>query len=502
MTPERQSGVLLHPSSLPGPYGIGDLGPAALRWLDFLHDAGQSVWQILPLGPAGYADSPYQCFSVFAGNPWLISPDVLFADGLLNREEMEDHPAFDPGRADYGGAMVHKRRILRTAYGRFRTGSAPALRGAWQSFRMEEAAWLDDFTLYLAVKRAHAERPWWEWERGLALCRPQALRHARKNLAQEIDQAAFEQFLFLRQWESVRRHARERGIRIIGDAPLYAATDSAEVWMHKELFALDGEGHPTAVAGVPPDYFSATGQLWGNPLYRWEAHAADGYRWWAERMRAALRLCDAVRLDHFRGLQAYWEVPAGAPTAETGRWVPGPGADLLRALDSALGGLPFIAEDLGVITGDVTALRDAFGLPGMRVLQFAFGDDSDNPFLPHNYEPHTVVYTGTHDNDTTRGWYASLSESERDRVRRYLARDGSDIAWDILRLAWASVARTAVAPLQDVLDLGSDARMNHPGRAMGNWTWRFREDALKPETGVRLRELTALYGRLSDGEPQ
>jgi 4-alpha-glucanotransferase len=499
MTFERSSGILLHPTSLPGPFGIGDLGPQALRWVDRLHEAGQSVWQILPLGPAGYGDSPYQCFSVFAGNPWLISPDGLVADGLLTRAEADDHPPFAEEKADYGGAIAHKRRILQTAHERFRAGAAPALRGAWQSFRVEESGWLDGYALYLALKRAHGDQPWWEWESDLALCRPRALQRARKNLATEIDEAAFEQFHFLRQWDAVRQHARERGVRIIGDTPLYVAPDSAEVWMHKELFAVDGEGRPTAVAGVPPDYFSATGQLWGNPLYRWEVLQAEDFRWWADRIRAALRLYDTVRLDHFRGFQAYWEIPAGAPTAETGRWVAGPGAGLFTALEQALGGLPFIAEDLGVITDDVTALREQFSLPGMRVLQFAFGDDSRNPFLPHNYEPRTVAYTGTHDNDTTRGWFAALGEGERDRVRRYLARDGSDIAWDFIRLAWASVAETAVAPLQDVLNLGSEGRMNHPGQTMGNWTWRFREGDWTPEVANRLNELSILYGRIDGG---
>lgn len=495
----RQAGILLHPTSLPGPFGIGDIGPQALRWLDFLAEAGQLVWQVLPLGPTGYADSPYQCFSVFAGNPWLISPEDLAAEGLLAPEEAADHPDFAEGAADYGGTIPFKRRILQTAYERFRGGAAPGLRGVWQSFRVAESHWLEDYALFIALKRAHDDRPWWEWERNLALCRPQALKRARAALAPAIDEAAFEQFLFLRQWDAVRMHAREKRIQIIGDAPLYAARDSAEVWMHKEYFSLDGDGQPTAAAGVPPDYFSSTGQLWGNPLFRWDALQEEDFRWWVERMRSVLRLCDVVRLDHFRGYQAYWEVPAGQPTAETGQWVPGPGIALFTAMQAALGGLPFIAEDLGVITDDVTALRDQFHLPGMRVLQFAFGDDAHNPFLPHNYEPRTVVYTGTHDNDTTLGWYRSLPEYERDRVRRYLACDGSDIAWDFIRLAWASVAETAIAPFQDVLNLDSTGRMNHPGIATGNWIWRCRERDLNSETGRRLRELTALYGRAADG---
>jgi 4-alpha-glucanotransferase len=498
MRENRTAGILLHPTSLPGPFGIGDIGSQARRWLDFLAQAGQTVWQVLPLGPTGYGDSPYQCFSVFAGNPLLISPESLADDGLLTPEELADRPTWPPHAVDYAEALSFKQRILRKAYGRFLDGAASGLLREWRSFRVAENAWLGEYALFTALKRAHDNRPWWEWEREIALCVPAALARARSAHVDAIDQACFEQFVFFRQWGAVRGAARERGIRIVGDAPLYAALDSAEVWMHKKYFSLDPEGRPTAAAGVPPDYFSATGQLWGNPVFRWDVLRKENYRWFVDRLRNALRQYDLVRLDHFRGYQAYWEVPAGQPTAETGRWVPGPGAGLFAALRNALGGLPFIAEDLGIITDEVTALREKFQLPGMRVLQFAFGDTSRNPFLPHNYDPRTVVYTGTHDNDTTRGWYGALSEAERDLVRRYLARDGGDIAWDFIRLAWSSVAETAIAPLQDVIDLGSEARMNHPGTPTGNWTWRFREQDLGAGIAARLREITERYGRNPD----
>jgi 4-alpha-glucanotransferase len=495
MKSNRTAGILLHPTSFPGPFGIGDIGPQARRWLDFLAQAGQTVWQVLPLGPTGCGDSPYQCFSVFAGNPLLVSPEDLAADGLLTAKDAADLPTRPRQAVDFAEALSLKQRILRTACSRFLDGAAAGLQKEWRSFREMEKDWLDEYALFTALKRTHADRPWWEWERDLALCAPAALAQARAVHAQAVDQACFEQFVFFRQWQALRGVARARGIRIIGDAPLYAALDSAEVWMHKEYFSVYPAGRRTAAAGVPPDYFSATGQLWGNPVFQWDALRKENFRWFIRRLRSILRQCDLVRLDHFRGYQAYWEVPAGQPTAEHGRWVPGPGAGLFAALRDALGGLPFIAEDLGVITADVSGLREQFRLPGMRVLQFAFGDDSRNPFLPHNYDPRTVVYTGTHDNDTTRGWYGALSEAERDRVRRYLGRDGGDIAWDFIRLAWSSVAETAIVPLQDVLDLGSGARLNHPGTASGNWTWRFQERDLGAGIADRLRNLTEDYGR-------
>jgi 4-alpha-glucanotransferase len=503
ITGVRAAGILLHPTSLPGPFGIGDLGPQAFRWVDFLAEAGATIWQVLPLGPTGYGDSPYQCSSAFAGNPSLLSPERLLSDGLIAEDDLRDHPAFSDRAADYAGASLFKLRLVETAYGRLLSGALPELQKEFMEFREEEKSWLEDYGLFIALKRAHRDRPWWEWEREWKLCKPDAIDRARGELAPAIGGIAFGQFLFHRQWVDLKRYAAGKGIRILGDLPIFSALDSADVWTHKEYFSLDEEGRPEVVAGVPPDYFSPTGQLWGNPLFRWDVLRGERYAWWIERLRATLRKCDMVRLDHFRGYVRYWSVPAGHATAETGQWIPGPGAELLECARREVGGLPFLVEDLGVITGDVVALRERFALPGMRVLQFAFGDDPGNPFLPHNYVSKTAVYTGTHDNDTTLGWYRSLGEAERERVRHYLGRDNGDIAWDFIRLAWSSVAETAICPLQDVLSLGGEGRMNFPGRPTGNWTWRFREEDLRPELAGRLREMAVLYGRApAEGEPE
>jgi 4-alpha-glucanotransferase len=500
MNAARRAGVLLHPTSLPGPFGVGDLGPQAQHWVDFLAQAGASVWQVLPLGPTGYGDSPYQSYSAFAGNTTLISPELLLSEGLASADDLKNHPDFPAETASFAGAAAFKARLIESAYRRMAAGEIPGLQKAFAQFRAEEKQWLDDYALFIALKRAQGERPWWEWEREWKIPQPDGLKKARAEFTTAIDEIAFGQFLFHRQWGALRVYARERGIGILGDLPIFSALDSADVWTRREYFSLDVEGRPAEMAGVPPDYFSPTGQLWGNPVFRWDVLRAQGYAWWIERARAALRLSDSVRLDHFRGYVRYWSVPAGNTTAEVGRWMPGPGEDLLECARRALDGLPFLAEDLGVITPDVVALRERFGLPGMRVLQFAFGDDSRNPFLPHNFDSKTVVYTGTHDNDTTLGWYRGLGEEERDRVRRYLGRDGSDIAWDFIRLAWASVAETAICPLQDVFGLSGEARMNFPGVAAGNWTWRFREEDLRPELATRLREVTALYGRAGNAK--
>jgi 4-alpha-glucanotransferase len=490
----RAAGILLHPTSLPGPYGVGDLGGAAYRWLDALARAGQKWWQILPLGPTGFGDSPYQSFSAFAGNPNLISPDLLLQDGLLQRGDLEG-VHFPPERVDYGGAIQLKTRLLGRAWQRFHAGAAPGLRPQMEEFTAQNSHWLDDYALFMALKGAQKGANWQEWPRPLVEREPAALQRARQQLAGPVGQFKLGQFLFFRQWKALRRYANERGIRIIGDMPIFVSPDSADVWSNPHLFLLDERRRPKVVAGVPPDYFSATGQLWGNPLYDWQALKQTGYAWWVDRLRATLELVDMTRLDHFRGFEAYWEVPAGMPTAQVGHWVKGPGADFFETLRRALGGLPLMAEDLGLITQEVEDLREQFGLPGMRVLQFAFGEGSDHLFLPHNYVRQTVAYTGTHDNDTTRGWYASAPEKVRDHVRRYVARDGSDVAWDFIRLAWSSVADYALTPLQDVLNLGSEARMNFPGRGDGNWSWRYTEPMLSPGYLDRLGEMTALYGR-------
>ncbi len=490
----RTSGILLHPTSLPGPFGIGDLGPAAYAWIDALASAKQSWWQILPLGPTSYGDSPYQCFSAFAGNPLLISPQALREEGLIDEADWSG-AHFPAEHVDYGPVILFKRRLLGRAWDNFQSGRSTWLREEFDNFRGNNHRWLEDYALYMAIKDAKDGRGWLDWPDELRLRHADALDQARVAQKTAIGAYSFQQFLFFRQWGRVREYATQRGIRIIGDIPIFVSADSSDVWANPQFFQLDKDRRPRFVAGVPPDYFNSDGQLWGNPLYDWAALADSGFAWWKARLRACLALVDLVRLDHFRGFESYWEIPAESLTARTGRWVPAPGVALLESLKADLGSLPLIAEDLGLITPEVDALRKHFDLPGMRVLQFAFGDDFRNAYLPHNYLPKTVVYTGTHDNDTTIGWYAAAPEKERDHVRRYLARDGSDIAWDMIRLAWSSVADMAIAPLQDVMNLGTDARMNFPGRAQGNWSWRFEHHQLNSWMLDRLGELTWLYGR-------
>ncbi|MBI3242045.1 MAG: 4-alpha-glucanotransferase [Chloroflexi bacterium] len=492
----RASGILLHPTSFPGRFGIGDLGAEAYRWVDFLAGAGQKLWQILPLGPTGYGDSPYQCFSAFAGNPYLMSPEKLVEDGLLSESDLKATPKFPAQAVDFGPVIEFKLKLLETAYQNFRAGAGRQLLPEFEAFCRAQASWLDDFALFMALKESQNGAVWSTWTPDLVSRQPRALAAARESLAEAVESQRLRQFLFFRQWLAVKAYANRAGIKIIGDIPIFVAYDSADVWAHPELFYLDEAGKSTVVAGVPPDYFSATGQLWGNPLYRWDVSKQTNYAWWIERFRATLTFVDIVRLDHFRGFEAYWEIPAGMPTAEVGRWVKGPGADFFVTLKNALGDLPIIAEDLGVVTPEMTALRDQFDLPGMKVLQFAFSADATDLFLPHNYPRNCVVYSGTHDNDTTRGWYeTSSTEGERDLARRYLGRDGQDIAWDFIRLAFLSVADMAVAPLQDVLNLGTEARMNLPGRPSGNWGWRFLPGQLTGQIQNRLKELAGLYLR-------
>lgn len=496
---KRASGILLHPTSLPGADGIGDLGPAAYQWVDFLASAGCSYWQVLPLGPTGYGDSPYQCFSAFAGNPYLVSPTLLLNDGLISRQDLVDRPSFPTNTIDFGSAIKWKLTLLRRAFDHFQAHPTASLKNEFAAFRAEESEWLDDFCLFMAIKEAHFGGSWGGWEVDLRKRNSQALAEFRADHEQDVMRFAFQQFLFFRQWGALRKYAAKKNIHIVGDAPIFVAYDSADAWSHPELFYLDKQGQPTVVAGVPPDYFSPTGQLWGNPLYRWEAHAKEGYNWWIARLKATLKTVDIVRLDHFRGFAGYWEVPAGNPTAEIGKWVKGPGELFFDALMAAFGDLPLIAEDLGEITPDVVALRDRYEFPGMRIFQFAFGSGPDDKFLPHNYTHNSVVYTGTHDNNTARGWYDTAPEKERDFCRRYLARSGEDISWDMIRGAWSSIACLALAPLQDLLNLGNDARMNFPGKASGNWGWRMSQDALAPWLLARLRETNYLYSRLPEG---
>jgi 4-alpha-glucanotransferase len=491
--------VLLHPTSLPGPYGIGDIGPIAHEWVDVLAGAGQRWWQILPLGPTGYGDSPYQCFSAFAGNIYLLSPELLRHEGLIGPLDVIT-PNFPAAEVDYGPVVEFKQALLARAWDSFHAGAAPALRGPFDEFCGRESKWLVDYALFMALKESHEGRSWQEWEPDLRLRKPAALDRARRLLSNSISRHCFGQFLFARQWAALKAHARGRGIKLIGDIPIFVSVDSSDVWANPDEFKLGEDRLPTVVAGVPPDYFSATGQLWGNPHYDWEKMKDDGFGWWIARFKKALEQVDLVRLDHFRGLAASWEIPAGSPTAETGEWVPGPGAELLQALRNALlGRLPLIAEDLGVITPDVEFLRDSFALPGMRILQFAF-DGSENRFLPHNFNHNTVVYTGTHDNDTTAGWFSSLPDHVRDFFQRYYPWRDDDVAWGLIRLAWSSIADLAIVPLQDILSLPTEMRMNYPGRPAGNWRWRFTTGQLTPALVARLADWTALYGRSPNGQ--
>ena len=495
---ERSSGILLHPTSLPGDYGIGDIGPMAFRWIDFLAESGCSLWQVLPLGPTGYGDSPYQCFSAFAGNPYLVSPESLLAEDLLHNNDLVDRPDLPEDNVDFGRLIPWKLGLLDRAYIRFEKQAAPGLGGQFGEFQSAQALWLDDFALFMALKEVHGGAPWPTWEPPLRDRDPAALASALGEHQVAIQRQKFRQFIFFRQWEALRFYARQLSIRIIGDIPIFVAHDSADVWAHPELFHLDAKGNPTVVAGVPPDYFSPTGQLWGNPLYRWDVHRTDGYEWWLARLRAVLEMVDIVRLDHFRGFAAHWEVPGKAKTAENGRWVTAPGIEFFEHVSLSLGDLPIIAEDLGVITPDVEEMRDHFGLPGMKILQFAFAGGPKDDFLPHNYVENCIVYTGTHDNDTARGWYERVQDDEKDFYRRYLNRDGSDVAWDLIRACWASVAVFALAPMQDFLDLGNEARMNYPGDPSGNWTWRLPTDSMNPSLSARIKELNFLYLRTSE----
>lgn len=490
---ERASGVLLHPTSLPGPYGIGDLGPSAFQFIDWLADSGCKLWQILPLGPTGYGDSPYQCFSAFAGNPYLINPDFLVRDDLLHPDDLTNIPNFPDEIVDFGRIIPWKLNLLERAFIRFKSALRP-VHQEYERFCAENVSWLPNYALFMALKEVNGGGAWGEWPEPERKRDSAAIVEASKHHADAIERFTFYQFVFFRQWSAVCEHAHQRGVRIIGDIPIFVAYDSADVWANPELFYLDETGQPTVVAGVPPDYFSRTGQLWGNPLYRWDVLKARDYDWWIARFRATLRQVDIVRLDHFRGFAGYWEIPADSATAETGRWVPGPGEDFLSAVKSALGELPIIAEDLGEITPDVVALRDQYELPGMKILQFAFSGP-DNAFLPHNYPTNCVTYTGTHDNDTARGWYESAPEHERDFACRYLDTDGSNFAWELTRAAWASVAVYAIAPLQDLLNLGTEARMNFPSTLGGNWSWRILEGGLNMELQGRLHELNYLYKR-------
>jgi 4-alpha-glucanotransferase len=494
----RGSGLLLHVTSLPSRYGIGDFGAAAVAWIDRLHAAEQTWWQGLPLGPTGYANSPYQSLSSFAGNWLLISPDGLLHEGLLNANDLAGQPSFSDTAVDFDAVIRFKQQLLLTVWSNFRSRAPEELQIAFQQFCEKQAHWLDDFGLFCALKARYHDAAYLNWPTELVLRDPASLKAARHELADDIERICLSQFLLLRQGEQLKGYAHAKGVRLIGDLPFFVSPDSSDVWADPQLFQLDEHRRPRFVAGVPPDYFSAQGQLWGNPVYDWQELRKTGFRWWINRVRALLSHVDLIRLDHFRGFAAAWHVPAGAPTAQTGQWVPGPGAEFFAAVEKELGSPPFIAEDLGLITADVRALRDQFQLPGMRVLQFAFDGMPDNPYLPENFVENTVVYTGTHDNDTTRGWYAGLPDNQRQNLLRCLKATscgGDEAAPALMQLAWSSSARLALAPLQDLLNLGSDARMNVPGRVEDNWRWRVTEEMLASPAFDWLRQLTERSGR-------
>ncbi len=496
---DRAGGVLLHPTAFPGDQGVGVLDAAADRFLEFLAASGARLWQVCPLGPTGYGDSPYQCFSSFAGNPYLIDLAALVSAGLLLDDDLGPLRELPRDRVDYGWLYVTKWPALFKAFEAFKTAGRPALFGDFEKFKAAKAGWLYAFTLFQAMKDHFDGRPWWEWPKDVRFFENARSSPLAAELADQAEAHAFFQYLFFGQWDRVRARAHELGIEIVGDAPIFVARDSADVWAHPGLFQIDRTtGRPRAVAGVPPDYFSADGQLWGNPLYDWAAHRADGYAWWIARLRANFELCDIVRIDHFRAFDTYWSIPADATDARGGEWLPGPGIGFFHAVKAALPDARLIAEDLGELFPSVVELRDATGLPGMAILQFAFGGDAGNLYLPHNQRANSVVYPGTHDNDTTLGWYASADEKTRDHVRRYLRVSGAEIGWDFVRAAYASVGNLAIIPLQDLFSLGSEGRFNTPGEPAGNWQWRYeagRLARLHAESAPYLRELAELCGR-------
>jgi 4-alpha-glucanotransferase len=503
----RSSGVLLHPTSLPGPYGVGDFGAEAYRFVDFLHSAGQKLWQMLPLNPTGYADSPFQSFSASAGNPLLISLERLADQDILRRDDLRTVPIFSTETVDYGAVIHFKMPLLQKAATNFFAHASAEDRRNFDGFSDRNRDWLDDFALFMAVKEAHDLVAWPNWPVDIARHKPEAINRWSDKLSDSIAAQKFFQYMFFQQWQELRAYGRERHIRIIGDIPIYVAHDSADVWANCQYFLLDERGNPEKIAGVPPDYFSATGQLWGNPIYNWPLLKQTGYKWWIERIRAAFRLYDFLRIDHFRGFEAYWEVPGGDQTAEHGQWVKGPGRELFAALRQELGDLPIIAENLGVITPEVEAIRHEFGFPGMAILQFAFGNDPQAPtFKPHNFVRDLVTYTGTHDNDTVVGWWNSMGSGDSTRTqadvekehafaRAYLNFKDEPIHWVLIRGIQSSVANTAIAPMQDILGLGSEARMNLPGTSSGNWKWRMKPGAPAQDLATRLKEMATIYDR-------
>jgi 4-alpha-glucanotransferase len=502
----RASGILLHPTSLPSRFGIGDLGDEAYKFIDWLADAGQTYWQVLPLGQTGYGDSPYQCFSAFAGNVYLISPEKLAEDRFLSEADIANHPKFPNDKVDFGGVIEYKMALLEKAFENFRKTDDEGVAAEFRMFCEHNAFWLEEYALFRAIKFSQGQVSWQDWDDDLKLRDADALANARIELDDKIFEQKFYQYSFFKQWDALKTYANSHGIKIIGDIPIFIALDSCDVWCNPQQFKLNEDGSPTVVAGVPPDYFSETGQLWGNPIYNWRLMRDEGFKWWVERVRFTLKMVDILRIDHFRGFAASWEIPGGDKTAENGEWVNVPGRDLFNTLKWVFGDLPILAEDLGVITPDVEALRDDFGFPGMRILQFAWGGDTKNIDLPHNYIKNCCVYTGTHDNDTTVGWFNSEAgkgsgrdakqiEKEKKFCLEYLNVSGKEIHWDFIRAVMASVADTAIVPMQDVLGMGGDARMNLPASTEGNWQWRCKTGDFSDKNAAKLRTLATLYGR-------
>ncbi len=495
MLTDRASGILLHPTSLPGPNGAGDFGPDAYKFVDWLVSAGQTYWQMLPLGDIGPGNSPYMSSSAFAGNILLVDLKDLAERGWLEAEDLEPAPEFRADRIDFSLVQPFRRARLRRAAQSFFSNPRSQSYGEYLDFCDAEQDWLDDYALFMTLNGIHNGLMWSHWPQELVKRTPKAISQVAESAGDEIKFWKFCQWCFARQWSKLKQYASDRGVRIIGDVPIFVAYQSADVWAHQELFELDENGNPLVVAGVPPDYFSETGQLWGNPLYRWNAHEKTGYSWWIARLRQALKLADLVRIDHFRGFAAYWEVPADSKTAINGAWKPGPGAKLFEAFKDALGELPIIAEDLGIITPDVVELRERFHLPGMRILQFAFGEDESHYFLPHNYIPNCIAYTGTHDNDTSLGWWNSASPNERNFAQRYLKSNGHDIHWNMIDALSSSESNTVIIPMQDVLGLAGEHRMNFPGQHDGNWEWRFTWDMVRPDARAALATISSAHGR-------
>ncbi|MEG8946433.1 4-alpha-glucanotransferase [Rosettibacter firmus] len=495
MNYSRSAGILLHPTSLPSKYGIGDFGYDAFKFIDFLVEIKQSLWQILPLGPTGYGNSPYQCFSAFAGNPLLISPDKLKEENLLHDDDLNNLPETNPSYVDYGQIINYKNTLLRKAYENFkdRTSSHD-----FQKFREDNNYWLEDFAFFMALKNYHNGIVWSKWDKEIAFRKKDAIKKWKEKLYDEILFHEFVQYIFFKQWKEIKDYANSKGIKIIGDVPIYIAYDSADLWANRHLFTVDEEGNLEFVAGVPPDYFSKTGQLWGNPLYKWDIMEKNKFDWWIKRFSKMLELVDIIRIDHFRGFEAYYKIPGTAPTAETGEWVKAPGEKLFNTIIKKLGDIPILAEDLGVITKEVNELRMKFNFPGMKILQFAFGKTGEKRFLPHNHEKHCVVYTGSHDNDTTSGFFKKEKEMNSDVFKHaqfYMNYYGDDMCYQLIRLAYSSVADIVIIPMQDILNLDSYARMNFPGKPDGNWTWRFTWDQINDDIKNKISKLIMLYER-------